>query len=936
MTPNPPQGAHTLDSERPSPENESPLQQQVSLVLDRYLTMLESGVPVSDDGFLAQYEDIAEELRPHLKMLRTMKRALGENRNASPMDRDASFEHVSTYRAPQQLGIYSLQREIGRGGQGIVYEAHDETLNRRVALKVLPFAALLDPRQIDRFNNEAQAAARLHHPNIVPVFAVGVDRGVHFYAMQYVEGAPLSVAIEQLRAHGGTGNEPEAGQDAQRRQAAAADSTAKLVTTHEVAKTAEPATSRGLSVWIGNEAKGQRPSPIGQRHFRDVARLGIELADGLAHAHELGIVHRDIKPSNLLLDESGKAWIADFGLARIPNDNTMTGSGDILGTIRYMSPEQARGRNSFVDHRTDIYSLGITLYELLTLQPVFGSKDREEFMASIGVKQPTRPRRIDASIPADLENIILRAIELDPADRYASATLFRDDLQRFLQGKPTLAKRASLSDCAFKWAKRHRRIVSVAAISLLFLTGGLATATWLIANEQSKTSAALHDKELSLERANANFEATRELVNELGVDTIEALAGIPGAEQVRRSLLLKTKGYYDFLLKQTDDELLLHDRGVALTRSARVNEQLGDIQTARELYAAAGEELEVAIRRNPDNDDYRAELFNCRNNEAMLLAREGQLDLAATLLGDAVRAQQRLLDQSPEHKTLAGDLACSQANLAYVLQQCGKLEESKSAYTAAIDRYREHQLGTTLEAGETQGFDNASLANRRQFALALHNLSALLARDDPARAEMLCSEAISAQQQLLREGNHDLRLKGELAICLDRRAELQSLANKTAAAEISYQNAITIQRQLVSLAPDDLTLVEDLAITLNHLGELYRNTESYQQAETLFGEAAELLRRMANAAPQQIAFRSSLGAVLYNQGAVRRDLDDEEGAWQLWNEGLAHQQAAVDQAPQVASYRQFLDQQKASLQNAYADRLAEQTESPHERNSRTN
>lgn len=904
----------------PSLDEDSPLHRRLSSVLDEYLTLIDSGVRIDDDRFLANHEDIADELRPHLQVLRAMQGALAGDDSTPDID----------YTAPQQLGVYTLKREIGRGGQGIVYEAHDKTLNRQVALKVLPFAALLDRKQIDRFNNEAQAAARLHHPNIVPVFAVGVDRGVHYYAMQYVEGAPLSVAIQQLTSHFATGyqtNDQVVSKGSTARPGTAVDTTAFPNSANSAGSTNSVSSpnSESISIWIGNDSPSQKQYLIGERHFRHVAQLGAELADGLAHAHELGIVHRDIKPSNLLLDETGKAWIADFGLARIPNDNTMTGTGDILGTIRYMSPEQARGRNSFVDHRTDIYSLGVTLYELLTLQPVFGSKDREDFMAEIGIKEPRRPRRVNPSIPVDLENIILRAIESDPADRYESAAHLSEDLQRFLQGKPTQAKRATMSDRAFKWAKRHRRLVSMAAMFLILLTGGLATATWLIAKErtkalhsQSETTAALKEKDLSYQKAQANFEAARNMVDQLGVQTSEALEEIPGTERVRRNLLVKTKGYYDFLLQQTQDELLVHDRGVTLTRSARINEQLGDIDTALTLYATAGEELEVAVEQNPGNDEYQSELLNCRNNEAMLLARKGQLDLAATTLSDAIMAQQRLLAKSPENLRLAGDLACSQANLAFVLERSKQFEASKSSYHAAIEIYR----GLQRKSPESEDTNDHRRADHlRQFALVLHNLSALLAPEDHGQANKLCREAIEVQQQLLRDGNHDLGLKSELAISLDRLADLQSRAKQTAAAETSYRNAITIQRQLVAIAPRDLSLVEDLAITLNHLGELYRDSKSYRKSEETFAQAATLLKEMVKAAPQQIAFRSSLGAVLYNQGAVMRELKDEEAAWRLWNEGLEHQQAAVDQAPAVASFRLFLDQQKASLQDAFADRL---------------
>jgi serine/threonine protein kinase len=852
----------------PGQDGDSPLQRRISSILDEYLTLLEAGTAIEDDKFLAAHQDVADQIRPHLQNLRAMHGAMGA------ADDDPS---VSVYEAPKQLGAYRLRREIGRGGQGVVYEAHDETLNRRVALKVLPFAALLDQRQIGRFNNEAQAAARLHHPHIVPVYAVGVDRGVHYYAMQYIEGAPLSVAIEQL-------------------QAVRDGSTARRESTQA---------NRSISSWVVSDAAAMADYRIDADHFRHVARLGIELAGGLAHAHELGIVHRDIKPSNLLLDETGKSWIADFGLAHIPNDTSMTATGDILGTIRYMSPEQAQGRNAFVDHRTDIYSLGVTLYELLTLKPLFDSTSREEFMSQVGRVEPIPPRRINSAIPGDLENIILRAIELEPADRYAHASQLGDDLQRFLDGRPTLAKRATLSDRTFKWARRHRRLVATAAACLVLLAASLATATLMIAKEQSRTATALQQKEASFQRAQVNFEAARDIVDQLGIQTSESLAKIPGTGQVRRELLTKTKRYYDFLLEQSQDESLLRNRGVTLTRSARINEQLGDAEQALTLYAAAVKELQAAVVSNPGNTQAHSELLNCWNNEAMLLARLGQLDVATEKLQLAIDRQMELIDQDKENRQLVFDLACSQANLAYVFESSQQLPQSEAAYEAAIGLYR--QAMDELTPGKY----------RQQLAIGLNNLSALLAHQDLARAFELCREAIEIQRLLLRTDDPPLGLKSELAISFDRLAELHLIDHRPQEAEAAYRNAVAMQRQLVAASPQDVRLREELATTLNHLGDLFRETKSHSLAAEAFGEAAKLLRTMIQMAPQHVTFVSSLGVVLYNQGLVFLDLDEKEAAQKAWTEGLTHQQAAVARAPSVERFQTFLDRQAASMQEVF-------------------
>jgi serine/threonine protein kinase len=275
------------------------------------------------------------------------------------------------------LGDYRIIREIGRGGMGIVYEAEQISLGRRVALKVLPFAATMDPRQLQRFQNEARAAASLEHPHIVPVYGVGCDRAVHYYAMKFIDGQSLADLIRYERAHSANG-------------VASAPRVSNAPILEAPAQPRSPETA---------VAAHTERAPRDAASFRQIAEWGIQAAEALEHAHSLGIVHRDIKPANLMLDVHGKLWITDFGLARTAADPGLTMMGDLLGTLRYMSPEQAQAKHGLVDHRTDIYSLAVTLYELLTREPVWGETDRQELLRCIVDMEPKPPRRINKSIP---------------------------------------------------------------------------------------------------------------------------------------------------------------------------------------------------------------------------------------------------------------------------------------------------------------------------------------------------------------------------------------------------------------------------------------------------------------------------------------------------------------------------------------------------------
>jgi WD40 repeat protein/serine/threonine protein kinase len=355
------------------------------------------------------------------------------------------------------LGDFRIVREVGRGGMGVVYEAEQISLRRRVALKVLPFAATMDPRHLQRFHNEARAAACLHHPLIVPVYAVGCERGVHYYAMQFIDGQSLEGFLRHLHH---------------------ADSTAATIGAAPGKDREQPGAFSfkpdAMTLLESQDKAAMQPAPRDTAYFRRVVEWGIAVAEALEHAHNLGIVHRDIKPGNLLLDAAGRLWVTDFGLARTVNDAGLTLTGDLLGTLRYMSPEQALAKHGLVDHRTDIYSLGVTLYELLTLRPAIEGVDREEILKKIAFDEPSGVRQLNGAVPVDLETIVRKAMGKEPAERYATAKELADDLRCFFDDKTIRARRPSLRQRLRKEARRYRAVIWTAAIFLLLSAAALA------------------------------------------------------------------------------------------------------------------------------------------------------------------------------------------------------------------------------------------------------------------------------------------------------------------------------------------------------------------------------------------------------------------------------------------------------------------------------
>ncbi len=523
-----------------------------------------------------------------------------------------------------ELGDFRLLREIGRGGMGTVYEAHQISLNRRVALKVLPLASALDPKHLARFKQEAQAAAQLHHTNIVPVFAVGAERGVHYYAMQLIEGQSLAAIIAELQQANDSGTEARGAPASALLDGIAAaagpDYPAPAATAifpatpdaEEPPPTAEaPAAPETAPIAAANISTDR--SIKSQRFFRRVAHVGVKAAEALQHAHDVGVVHRDVKPANLLLDSRGNVWVTDFGLALFKDNSGLTMTGELLGTLRYMSPEQTFAKRGLVDHRADIYSLGATLYELATLQPVFAGSDRQELLHNIAYEEPRRPRAVNKGVPIELETIILKALGKNPEDRYATAQEMADDLQRFLQDKPVLARRPSLAERTRKWARRHRPIVYSAAALLVMAVVGLSAGMVIICREHSKTVAALAEARDQRDLAEKSSEQARQAMDfftEVAQEDLDQ----PGLEPVRRRLLQRALEYYQGFMELHHQDPALQARLVdSYANVANILDRLGQPAEAAKTCAKARDMAEQVLHVYPGNWEVRQHLNNLQD-----------------------------------------------------------------------------------------------------------------------------------------------------------------------------------------------------------------------------------------------------------------------------------------------------------------------------------
>jgi serine/threonine protein kinase/WD40 repeat protein/tetratricopeptide (TPR) repeat protein len=523
----------------------------VEALAEEFLERTRRGERPTLEQYVQQYPELAADIHdlfPTLLAMEHLKPATDTSHSASPRPALALDPTLT------QLGDYRIIREVGRGGMGIVYEAEQVSLGRHVALKVLPRQLLADAKIKQRFEREARAAARLHHTNIVPVYGVGEHDGTHYYAMQFIQGLGLDDVLTELKRMGsdspGSGVPSGEVRISRRPDISAGDVARSLMTgrfipaatenpaqldniapteaagnTHRTAvqtatgrksETIRLTSSTALLPGSSEAISGSRSS--GQHNYwHSVAQIGNQVAQALAHAHDQGVLHRDIKPSNLMLDLRGTVWITDFGLAKDDDARNLTEQGDILGTLRYMPPEAFEGKT---DARSDVYALGLTLYELLTYQPAFEETDRRKLIKLVTTAEPPRIDKLRPDVPRDLATIVQKAIDREPDGRYATAQAMADDLTRFIDDVPIQARRVSTAEQLSRWARRNRSTATLTATVIAVTLVGLIASTVLwrrtanalnLADQRARSEARAHAKtEVALKRTDDALKAVEQ------------------------------------------------------------------------------------------------------------------------------------------------------------------------------------------------------------------------------------------------------------------------------------------------------------------------------------------------------------------------------------------------------------------------------------------
>lgn len=534
----------------------------IELLAEEFTGRIRRGESPEIDEYVLLHPEFAGSIRDLFPALEIMEQSRARRKrtpsaDASQLDR---------------LGDYRLIREIGRGGMGVVYLATQESLDRKVALKVLFRQSLGDENRRDRFEREARAAGLLHHTNIVPVFGFGEHEGIPFYAMQYIDGVSLRKFLDETR---------------------------RLV------------------------AKGEKT--LGNEHWRFTARLGAQTAEALHHAHLHGILHRDIKPSNLLLDRSGSIWVADFGLAKLEDQRDLTDTGDIVGTVRYLAPEcLERGG----DARSDVYSLGLTLYECLLLESAFGAASPRALLRMAAEGKIPRLRRLNKRIPRDLEIIVLKATARDPRDRYATAEELASDLHRWLDDRPVRARRAGPIERLSRWCGHNRALAgsSAAAILSLALAAVVGWRGYVIA------AAALERESIKRAEAEANLQLCLRSFEDI-FQQATSMNEMP--EPIRR--------FSDIRIRRVGRRIL--SLGPLSKEDERFRRQRRPVSVILESVLGFYDQFAALNSTSPD---LRKEAAKAFRRVGILHYRSGRTDLARAALNRSIRMLEDLIHLRPE------------------------------------------------------------------------------------------------------------------------------------------------------------------------------------------------------------------------------------------------------------------------------------------------
>ncbi len=780
----------------------------------------------------------------------------------------------------ERLGDYRILRVLGRGGMGIVYEAEQVSLGRHVALKVLATPSMLEPKHIERFHREAKAAARLHHTNIVPVFGVGEQDGLHYYVMQFIEGKGLDMLLGRLRAPAPTQTVPPPRSSDPMMPNVTVVWETRFVDGNSDFEVGHPVGSAPTSsIPVASPPKAVASVPTGKAlpehmkpaYFRRAARLGLEVAEALHYAHGQGVLHRDIKPSNLLVDSRDTVWVLDFGLAKLMEQNDLTLPGEVAGTLRYAPPERFQGKS---DVRSDIYSLGLTLYEVLTLYPGFDSEDQASLLHKVMHEEAPPPRRHNPLIPRDLETVLLKAIARDPAHRYQTAGDLADDLRRFLDDKPVLARRIRPLERFWRWCRRNPAVagLTATAVTLLLLVAVVATVGY------AYTQAALNREEQKGKEAVAQrhrAEANLTL-------SLQAFEEIFNSVTQQRAARLVDEGLED------SDEPPFHP-----VVSPEVAALLDNLLRFYDQFS----------KQNSDDPNLQRNAIHAHKRVGDLLQRLGQWDKAETAYLRALDLYQQYGDAFPNEMVRRRETAAAWNELGAVYLMTGRANEAEDAHRQALKILEEHP--PQLIPSPQYRFEMVRTYNDLGYMLGRNG------RIIPA-GEML-RDGLNLLETLLKEEPKNPSYRLTEARCYRQLAMLFGSRGSHKEEADAIAQAVKLLEELDREYPTIPDYRYELSETYAMIDTRSRSPQSRADAEKRFQHAVDLAKDLTQRFPNVPEYQASLARSQRKLGTALRSAGKIDDAEKAFRRSVATQQALAERFPTVPDYLMFLAESQLSL-----------------------
>jgi serine/threonine protein kinase len=883
-------------------------------IIADYLEAVESGHAPDRQALLDRHPDLASDLLEFFadqdqfdSLIAPLRQSSGSRGSTGSLrERGDHTIELPPHAPGRTFGGYELLEEIARGGMGVVYKARQLSLNRVVALKMIRAGRFASSAEVQRFRLEAETAAHLDHPHIVPIYEVGEAEGLHYFSMKLIEGGHLGQHVKELV------NRPR-------------EAVALLVT---VARAVDHAHQRGLL-------------------HRDLKPQNILLQEDLPPRRQDAKEERKEEGGQVLPASSSSfaplrlcgrssslvPHITDFGLAKVPGpargtDAVTTQTGAVVGTPAYMAPEQAGGQTRGLTTAADVYSLGVILYELLTGRVPFRGATPLETVLLVLTEEPAPPRTLNPRVPRDLETVCLKCLAKDPERRYPTAAALAEDLQRFLHGEPIQARRAGTAERFLRWCRRRPLVAGLAAALLLSVTAGFA----LVAREWQRAEgllAAVSAKQAESEeharraddnfrraelllaeantqraRAEENFQQAHEVVNDLYLRVSEELNQAQGPHPLSKELLARALKYYRrFLEQRTGDPTLRNELATACFRAALITSAIGSKAEALDLYQQALAHYEELARADPGNARLRAELRMTLTNMAVQQSALGRRDAAR---GSAGRAQALAEEQArgrPGNPAALHDLAFVSHLGAHLDAEAGDMEKALEGYQQARQLW-EQLVCVNPRLSRYQG----------ELALCINNSGVALGQlGRHADALLAFSEARTIREKLVEEMPRSPETRIALAASF-RDLGLTHGRLKHADEELRFaQQALDLRRQVANDNPSVTLYQSDLAASLVDLGNIHRDHRRRVEAVDCYNQALVIQQRLTKLDAGVPGYQRALGRTHFAVGGLLADNRQYKDALRAYRTARGIQDRLVQADPDKPEYHRDLGQTLTEL-----------------------